>query len=327
MSDADTRPLISVCIPTFKRPAMLKLALQSAIEQRYEAMEILVGDDSPDDSAVPLVEAMRDATKISIRYKRNDPTLGQCANVDQLFRDARGAYLTLLHDDDVLLPEALTRLMEPILRDRRVRAVYGKQNLIDDRGAFLAEETHHHNNSRFGTDLASNAADNPIEACLLQQFPNDGFLIETALAREIGYCSPLATVAAVDTDFGIRLGRVLAPGELSSVDAFVTSYRRWPNAISVSATWHKTDHPADAVKLYRLVTALDLPASSEYARRAFLKTIVDALVKGLAQQGDRASALRLLFSSIYGWRKRLSPRAAYHLALIASPAVDRIRRY
>lgn len=319
------QPLVSVCIPTYKRPALLCIAVRSALEQEYAPLEIVVSDDSPDDSAGAEIEALRAATRVSIRYRRNEPNLGQSANVDQLFRDARGTYLILLHDDDVLLPGAVARLMAPVLHDPRVRVAFGRQQYIDEEGATLVDETQTRNRL-FDGDLAGAVA-NPIEACLLQQFPNDSYLIEAALARRIGYRSDIDTAVAVDVDFGIRLGRALAPGEMVFVDAFVAGYRRSGDAISASAIWRQRDHPADAVKLYGVVSALTLPASAEYARRAFLKTAIDALVKGLAQRRQRATALRLFLSSLYGWRKRLSLKGMYHLTLIAFPALDRLRRY
>ena len=325
MEAAGALPLVSVCIPAYKRPAMLALALRSAVEQGYEPLEVVVGDDSPDEAAIAVIESVRAATHVPVRYRRNEPHLGQSANVDQLFIDAQGRYLILLHDDDVLLPGAIARMMAPVLKDPRVRVTFGKQTYIDERGATLVGETETRNRL-FNGDLAGAVA-NPIEACLLQQFPNDSFLIDSALARDVGYHSDIDTTVAVDVDFGIRLGRALVPGEMAFVDAFVGGYRRSSDAISASPAWRRWDHPADAVKLYGAVSSLDLPASSEYARRAFLKTVIDALVKGLAQRRQRATALRLFLSSLYGWRKRFSLRGMYHLSLIAFPALDRLRRY
>jgi glycosyltransferase involved in cell wall biosynthesis len=323
--EAAVQPLVSVCIPTYKRPALLAIALRSVIEQGYGALEIVVSDDSPDAEAVAVIEALHAPPHVPIRYRRNEPSLGQSANVDQLFRDALGSYLILLHDDDVLLPGAIATLMAPVLHDPRVRVTFGKQQYIDERGQTLTDETQTRN--RLFDGALAGAVANPIEACLLQQFPNDAYLIEAALARDTGYRSTIDTKVAVDVDFGIRLGRVLAPGTMAFVDAFVAGYRRSDDAVSASAAWRRRDHPADAVKLYGVVNALDLPASSEYARRAFLKTVIDALVKGFAQRRQRAMALRLFLSSLYGWRKRLSLKGAYHLTLIAFPTLDRLRRY
>jgi glycosyltransferase involved in cell wall biosynthesis len=318
------RPLITVCIPTYKRAAVLEIALRSVVEQRYASLEVAIGDDSPDRESEALVERFRAEAPFPIRYRRNEPRLGQSANVDALFRDAKGLYTILLHDDDVLLPGAIDRLATPVLRDRRLRVVYGKQRYIDAGGSELVEETRKWNRL-YGRSGVSRAVENPLEACLVKSFPNDAFLIDSDLAREVGYHSDLRVY--VDAGFGLRLGQALAPGEMWYEDAFVAGYRRSPDAVSISPTSRKTDHPNAAVSLYRAVTELSLPASSEYARECFVRAIIDSTVKGFALRKNRTEAMRLFASPIYGWRKRLSMRGAYHLALIITPHVDRMRRY
>ena len=39
---------ISICIPTYKRAKLFKEALYSVIEQALQPMQIIIGDDSPD---------------------------------------------------------------------------------------------------------------------------------------------------------------------------------------------------------------------------------------------------------------------------------------
>ena len=320
------RPLVSVCIPTYKRPEALESALASVLNQDYDALEIVVSDDSPNDSAEAVIERARAATKFPVRYRRNDPRLKQNANVNKVFADAAGAYLVLLHDDDLLSPRAISRLMDPVLNDPRVRVVFGKQYVVDAGGNVLEKETR----ERLHTtrlDRPSVAMTNPLEAGLLQQFPNDSYLIETALARTIGYRSEEAIGVLGDLDFGIRVGQALAPGEMVYIDEFLASYRLSPDAISISTDSHRRDKPIATAQLYRALRALDLPAASEYARHHLLAGYIDHMVKGFALQRERIQALRLFLSSTYGWRKRISMKGAYHLALICSPELDRIRRY
>jgi glycosyltransferase involved in cell wall biosynthesis len=326
MSSALPRPLVTVCIPSYKRPKLLELALQSVIAQDYGAVEIAVGDDSPDDAAEPAIERARSLSTFPIRYRRNVPKLGQNANVDSLFQEARGTYLILLHDDDLMLPGAISALMAPVLDDARVRVVFGKQTLIEADGTPLPEATRALNIT-FGRDRESGPIDKPLEACLMQQIPNDSYLIETALARSVGCRLEDEIGVYVDIDFGIRVGQRLEPGEMWFVDAFVGSYRNSPDSISWSPVSRRIDHPTAGVALYRSVASLDLPPSSEHARQFLFRAFGNQMLKGFALQGDRATALRLFTSAAYGWRQRLSARGAYHLALIAFPGIDRLRRY
>jgi len=323
---SDIRPLISVCIPTYKRPDLLELALQSVLQQNYTAIEILVSDDSPDAAAQAVIERTRGVAAFPIRYGRNPTQLGQNANVNKLFRDARGAYLMLLHDDDLLHPGAISRLVAPVVADPRVRVVFGKQDVIDADGALLPEVTHRRLRT-FRLDRPSVAPHSPLEAGLLQQFPNDSYLIETNLARAVGYRSAAEIGVCGDIDFGIRIGQALAPGEMVCVDEILASYRLSPDAISTSTASHQRNKPIATSQLYRALTVLDLPAASEYARQYLLVGYIDHMVKGFALQRERVQALRLYFSSTYGWERRLSLKGFYHLALILAPELDRIRRY
>jgi glycosyltransferase involved in cell wall biosynthesis len=319
-------PLVSVCIPTYKRPNLLELALRSVLAQDYEAVEIIVGDDSPDANAERVIDDVRSTSQFSMRYHRNVPKLGQNANVNRLFQEAQGEYLVLLHDDDLLLPGAIRNLISPVLADANIQVVFGKQNLIDGRGMLL-ENASDQLNITFGRVGESGQIPDPLAACLLQQFPNDCFLVKTELARRTGYRSESDIGVYVDVDFGIRLGQALRPGEMWFANAFVGSYRFSDDAISTSPISRKIDHPVAAEALYDMVAAIDLPATSEYARDFILRSFGDAIVKGLAQRRRRKAALRVFLSPTYGWRRRGSIKGMYHFAMILVPEIDRFRRY
>src|SRR5690606_35870707 len=81
---------VSICLPTCNRPELLRLCLESCVHQTHPPQEILVGDDSCDDRSAAVVEAIRQSAPCPVEYVWNRPSLGQAANVDSLFRRARG---------------------------------------------------------------------------------------------------------------------------------------------------------------------------------------------------------------------------------------------
>lgn len=105
-------PLVSIVIPTYNRPALLAEAIASALGQvGFDDFEVLVLDnnDSPQDT-VPsetLVESFRDSR---LRYHRNPKNLGMTGNWNRGIELARGQWVTLLHDDDLLCPSFLDRV-------------------------------------------------------------------------------------------------------------------------------------------------------------------------------------------------------------------------
>ena len=94
--------LVSICVPTYQRPDLLRQAIASCLAQTYSDIEIIVCDDSKDDASKQMVQSLNKSQKI--RYYQNRPALGQAGNVNRLFDLAQGDRLVLLHDDDISAP-------------------------------------------------------------------------------------------------------------------------------------------------------------------------------------------------------------------------------
>jgi len=104
-------PAVSVCIPTYKRPALLERAVASVFAQTYQDWELVISDD--EDPAGETWEYLRELPKQDsrVRVMRNPAPHGQVPNINSTFRQARGTWLKPLHDDDVLRPECLETLL------------------------------------------------------------------------------------------------------------------------------------------------------------------------------------------------------------------------
>jgi glycosyltransferase involved in cell wall biosynthesis len=93
---------VSVVIPTFRRPALLREAIASVVAQKGAQVELIVVDDSAEGSAADVVAEFAG----SARYVRNArPTGGFPSRVRNLgWPLARGRFVHFLDDDD-LVPE------------------------------------------------------------------------------------------------------------------------------------------------------------------------------------------------------------------------------
>lgn len=96
--------LVSVVIPTFKRPELLRRAICSALDQTYKPIEIIVIDDNSRDYTAVMVSAFR--TK-NIRYVCHDARRGAAAARNTGINVAHGDYIAFLDDDDEWLPTKL----------------------------------------------------------------------------------------------------------------------------------------------------------------------------------------------------------------------------
>lgn len=101
-------PYISICIPAYQRVHYLRRLLDSLVIQLFADFEVIVSDDSKDDSVLRLVEEYQD--KLPITYFRNSPSLGTPANWNFAISKARGQWIKLIHDDDWLTsPDSLSQ--------------------------------------------------------------------------------------------------------------------------------------------------------------------------------------------------------------------------
>lgn len=88
---------ISICIPAYKRPENIKRLLKSVEVQFYNDYEIIITDDSPDDSVKNI---LKEFENLPIRYFKNERTLGTPANWNDGISKAEGEWIKIMHDDD-----------------------------------------------------------------------------------------------------------------------------------------------------------------------------------------------------------------------------------
>lgn len=96
-------PKVSICIPTYCRPALLRRALASALAQDFGPMEIIISDNASQDGSWGETEKLGSLDP-RIIIRRNEKNLGWTGNVNACIGAARGKYLVFLCDDDELLP-------------------------------------------------------------------------------------------------------------------------------------------------------------------------------------------------------------------------------
>lgn len=91
-------PLISICIPTYKRVDGLKKLLDSIRVQTFKNFEILINDDSPDDSIWLVVEEYQKI--LPVDYQKNVLASRAVENGIKVMQRANAAWVKVMHDDD-----------------------------------------------------------------------------------------------------------------------------------------------------------------------------------------------------------------------------------
>ena len=88
---------ISICIPAYKRINYLLRLLNSITIQSYKNFEVILTDDSPDET---VKDILKDYKALNIQYYKNEKPLGTPANWNVAISMATGQWIKLMHDDD-----------------------------------------------------------------------------------------------------------------------------------------------------------------------------------------------------------------------------------
>jgi glycosyltransferase involved in cell wall biosynthesis len=104
--DMSVTPVISVVIPNYNNGSLLAAAIESALNQTFRAVEIVVVDDGSTDDSRQVIERYRPPIQAIFQ-----PNRGPAAARNAGIRAACGEYIQFLDADDLLLPHALERLV------------------------------------------------------------------------------------------------------------------------------------------------------------------------------------------------------------------------
>jgi len=115
-----TSPILSIVIPTFNRASYLKLTLENLRRELLTVapgtVEVVVSDNASRDNTPAIVDAAI-TEGLPIRSIRNADNIGSDANIAQVFNMAKGPYVLILGDDDVLVSGTLSFLIATLRND------------------------------------------------------------------------------------------------------------------------------------------------------------------------------------------------------------------
>jgi len=119
--------LVSVIIPTYKRPDKLKRALESVLNQEYKTLEIIVVDDNGKNTleqiaTTNIVISLKDNRLRKIDHSSNK---GGCAARNTGIKNASGSFIGFLDDDDEWQPSFISKVMHKFEKSSsNVGAIY-----------------------------------------------------------------------------------------------------------------------------------------------------------------------------------------------------------
>lgn len=133
-------PLVSVVIPTYKRPGMLGRAIDSVLNQSYQNIEIIVVDDnnsgdvSRKDTEVFMEDRYNNQPKVT--YLKHEKNKGGSAARNTGITNSNGEYISFLDDDDEYYETKIEKQVAKFLEvtSNNIGVVYCGFNFFDENG-------------------------------------------------------------------------------------------------------------------------------------------------------------------------------------------------
>lgn len=127
------KPFITVAIPTYQRPNLLRDAIQSALDQEIATCYydiIVVDNDDSTNGSNETENIVREFHTDKISYYRNSKNLGMFGNWNRCFELAEGDWIALLHDDDALMPNYIKVVSNLLKRKKNIGAICANLRLM-----------------------------------------------------------------------------------------------------------------------------------------------------------------------------------------------------
>jgi Glycosyl transferase family 2 len=156
-------PLVSIVVNNFNFASLVGVAIRSALEQSYQATEVIVVDDGSTDGSREVIASF--GFQVEAVFKENG---GQGSAFNAGFERARGDIVIFLDADDLLLPNAVERIVPRFDADDVVK-VHWYLLEVDEVGASLGRR---HNSNLIAGDYRDRVIrDGPVS---LAQSPTSG---------------------------------------------------------------------------------------------------------------------------------------------------------
>lgn len=135
MSNLSLDPVLTIVLPTYNRSTRLIKAIRSILDQKYDRVMIHVWDNHSTDDTEDVMNALASQHRC-ITYTRRPQNIGGLANYNDAISNVQTPYFIPLADDDWLLPNSLTTLVDAMEVDSDAAAVVSKTRHQIEDGAY-----------------------------------------------------------------------------------------------------------------------------------------------------------------------------------------------
>ncbi|MDO7172825.1 glycosyltransferase family 2 protein [Mariniflexile sp. AS56] len=149
------KPLISILTPFKNTEAYLKDCIESILRQTYTNWELIIVDDGSTDSSYDIVNAFAENdTRISLLKNKGS---GIIDALQAAFNQSKGAFITRMDSDDIMMPNKLEVLLNNLLNHGEKHVAVGLVQYFSALGVgpgYKSYETWLNNLTKTGTNYS-----------------------------------------------------------------------------------------------------------------------------------------------------------------------------
>jgi glycosyltransferase involved in cell wall biosynthesis len=210
-------PLVSICIPVYNGEPYISKALDSALNQTYSNLEILIFDNCSTDKTADIIKSFKDNR---IRYHLNDKNYGGLYNYRKCLESANGEFIILLCADDILKPNAIEKQADALINNPDVSLCISATNVIDEFDEIIKRRQLYRKSLKIsGKKMAKKS--------LLRgrniYGESSSVLLRSAKSRQAGSFEDAGPLYyTLDLDYWLRLSYI---GDVYYINEFLSDYR------------------------------------------------------------------------------------------------------
>lgn len=126
-------PLVSIVTPSYNQGRFLEQTICSVLDQDYPNIEYLVIDGGSTDESIEILKKYHE----QLAYWVSEPDRGQAHAINKGIRRANGTFLGWLNADDILVPDAVSKVVKAFMDFPTIDVVYGHLERIDENGKLI----------------------------------------------------------------------------------------------------------------------------------------------------------------------------------------------
>jgi len=131
MNNSDSKPLVSICIPTYNGGKYIEETLECVINQTYKNIEVIITDDCSTDDTVLICKKYAEKD-VRIKIYQNEKNLGLIGNWKKSIAKSNSNWIKFLFQDDLFDIDCVEIMIEAALSNNVDFVLSNREYIFDE---------------------------------------------------------------------------------------------------------------------------------------------------------------------------------------------------